>query len=146
MALKLRPLERVCDAYLEVVKKDPRANTWDILSEELEVEIAAMEAGDFDLRRAITSNVVFRVKDLISRVGLTAIKAGVQALARESDTLIKSRQGRVSEQLVFIARFFGMLDSLAASSFGQARETAKDSDRLSTGGFELAHLVDVQAR
>jgi tetratricopeptide (TPR) repeat protein len=111
----------------------------------LQTQLDAVNFGDRNLRRDITSSIVRRVRHVMAQAGPQAIRARLQALLQHGQAVAKRNPAGNSEQLVFIGRALGMFDLVASGQVHEARPIAEDLDRLSVGGFQLVKFVEQYA-
>ncbi len=135
-------LGRGTDEYIALVNKDKRANTLNAMSRKVKAEIALVGLVDPNLGAAIVTEVVHRIKDLISRVGIAPIRQGLHALVHDTQPLIDAQSGGTSDHHKFIARALVLFDDIGAGRLAEARQSAEDLDRLSQGSFQFIAFVD----
>jgi tetratricopeptide (TPR) repeat protein len=128
--------------YQKLVARNPQTNTWGPLARKIKVELDLIERVDKGLRRPIHVEVVGKLGELILRLGPAPIRAQLTELGRDTEMRVRAREGKASNELVFISRALSMYQDLAAGRISEARLAAIELDRLSGGGRHFEEFVE----
>lgn len=117
------------------------ANASDASFKIVKTQIAVVDLVDRDLRRAITMDIITRIKALITRAGIAPVDGRVQELASYAESLASLAPAQRSEQFEFIKLALQMFRDIGANRINEACQTAEHLDALSNGGFQLGAFV-----
>jgi hypothetical protein len=108
----------------------------------LETQVDVVNSVDPLLRRDITTSVVRRMQEAVTRAGFASIRPRLASLLQHTELLAAVNPAGNSQQLHFIVSALKMFDLTGVGRCEEARQIAKPLDGLSEGGFKLADFVD----